>query len=241
MRKSKVSTLTDAAGQYETEVFGCEQPKSLVICAHGNGVRRWDGEDFFYNVAGHYPDHAFYLVDQTQVIEDGCELIDLKLMVERLQSLIRQAVSDYPGVPITILAHSMGCGVASLLDVTNVTRMILVTPASGDVIELMISRYGRDILSGGLVRTSDGLNKLLSKQYVDSVSGVVWEEKYLQLLKHFKEIYAFESSDDEILTEDRKALTRGLPFKKHTVINGGTHNLHGAALKKLFAEIDDLI
>ncbi len=241
MRKSTVTKHTDAAGEFEAEVFDCENPKSVVICSHGNGVRRWDGENFFYNVANHYGDRAFYLVDQTQVIEEGCELIDLQLMVQRVQSLVIRATEDHPGVPITVLAHSMGCGVASLLDTKNVSRMILAAPASGNVVDLMVSRYGENILEGGLIRTSDGLNKLLSKEYVQSVDGVAWEEKYQKLLQNFKDVYVFESADDEILTEERKALVRPLPFKSLVVIEGATHNLHGEALEKLYQEIDDLI
>ena len=236
-----MSIKQDAAGMYETEVFDCDNPKSVVICAHGNGVRRWDGESFFYNVAKRYTNHAFYLVDQTQPFDGGCELIDLRLMVHRVQDMLNQACSDYPGVPITILAHSMGCGVASLLDVRNVTRMIFITPASGDVVQINVARYGKHILDGSMVKTSDGLNKLFSKEYMDSVSGVKWEEKYTALLKHFGEIYVFEAGSDEILTEERRAANRTLPFKGYKVIDGATHNFHDEALEKLYSEIDDLL
>lgn len=241
MRKSVVTKQRDTAGEYETEVFGCDEPKSVVICVHGNGVRRWDGENFFYNVAEHYPEHAFYLVDQTQTIEDGCALIDLKLMVARVQVIVNQAQADHPDVPITVLAHSMGCGVASLIDASDVTRMIFVAPASGDVVKINIDRYGKDILNGSMVKTSDGLNKFFSKEYVDSVSGVVWEEKYIELMKNLSEVYVFEAGSDEILTEERRAANRNLPFKKYKTIDGATHNFHSKALDKLYEEINDLI
>lgn len=241
MRKSSVTTNRDAAGEYESEVFDCENPKSLVICVHGNGVRRWDGEEFFSNVANNYPNHAFYLVDLTQPFDGGCELIDLKLMVARVEKLIAQAKSNYPDVEINILAHSMGCGVSSLVDTEGIARMILVAPAGGDVVKLMVSRYGEGVLNGGMVKTSDGLNKLLSKAYVDSVGGIVWEEKYENLLKRFKEVYAYESGEDEIVTEERRAPLRTMPFATYKVIEGATHNLHGDALKKLYSEIDNLI
>jgi pimeloyl-ACP methyl ester carboxylesterase len=241
MRNSTVFIEVDDAGQYESEVFDCKDPKSVVICAHGNGVRRWDGENFFYNVADRFASHAFYLVDQTQPFEDGCELISLELMVARLQNLIEQAMKDHPDTQVVILAHSMGCGVASLLDISKVSRMIFVTPASGDVVDLMISRYGKNILNGGMVRTSDGLNKLLSKGYIDSVTDVVWEEKYKRLLSNFKEVYAYEAANDEILSLERREATRSLPFKVHKIIDGATHNFHGQALELLFKEIEDLI
>jgi hypothetical protein len=241
MRKSTITEQTDEAGKFETEQFDCESPKSIVICSHGNGVRRWDGEEFFYNVAERYKDRAFFLVDQTKVIEDGCELIDLRLMIARVQGLISEATEKYPGVPITVLGHSMGCGVASLLNIDDVSRMILIAPAGGDVLKLMVQRYGQSIVKGSLIKTSDGLNKLLSKEYVNSIGGVIWEQKYEKLLKNFSEVYAYEAGDDDIVTEERRAPLRPMPFASYKIINGATHNFHGEALEKLYKEIDELI
>ncbi len=85
MRQSSVTTNQDKAGDYEVEVFDCVKPKGVIVTAHGNGVRRWDGEEFFYAVAEQYPNYVVMLIDQNQLYEDGCKLNDLQIMVDRVQ------------------------------------------------------------------------------------------------------------------------------------------------------------
>lgn len=240
MRSSVVSAKTDSAGSYETELFETPNPKSVVICSHGNGVRRWDGEHFFHQVAEHYPNHAFLLVDQNQVIDDGCKLNDLSIMTARVQGLIATAQQKYPAVSIMVLAHSMGCGVVTKLDLSAVEKVIFVAPAAGDAAKKLIERYGPEVANGMLTKTSDGLTKLVSKEYFDSIKDIVWEEEYKKLLKTYLKIYAFESGDEEIVGDERLA-HRDMPFASYKIIPGAKHNYAGAALEKLFAELDRLL
>ncbi len=61
-RDSMIMTNQDIAGTYETEIFECEtKPRGVIVCAHGKGVRRWDGEEFFYQVADHYAEYVVIL------------------------------------------------------------------------------------------------------------------------------------------------------------------------------------
>lgn len=241
MRNSKVFIRSDDAGEFETELFEAENPSSVVICSHGNGVRRWDGEHFFHNVAEHYPDKSFYLVDQNQVIEGGCSLNELQIMISRVQELITLARQTHPRATITVLAHSMGCGIATKLDLREVKRVVFVAPAAGNVLEKLAQRYGKGIATnGGMTKTSDGLNKLITKEYVDSIRGIIWETEYEELLNRFPEVYVFESGEEEIVGEERLK-HKGMSFKDFKVISGATHNLKGKALEQLFQELDALI
>ncbi len=241
MRTNHVFTDSDKAGDYEVELIEVNDPKSIVICSHGNGVRRWDGERFFHNVAEHYPTHSFYLVDQNQVIDDGCSLNDLSVMAARVQELITLAKQNHPSTPIIVLAHSMGCGVATRLGLTDVERVIFVAPAAGDLIQKLAERYGKSIAEqGGMTHTSDGLNKLVTKEYIESVKGLVWEEEYEKLLKSYPEVYVFESGEEEIVADERFK-HRNLPFKNYKIIPGAKHNYAGEALKELFTELDTLL
>lgn len=240
-RVSRVLTETDAGGEYEIETFDCARPKSVVVCVHGNGVRRWDGERFFYEVAENYPKRAFLLVDQNQPYEDGCKLNDLKIMVARVQRLIEKAAEDYPGGPIIVMGHSMGCGIITQLDLNKVSEVIFVAPASGDQHASLTKRYGKDILKGKVVTTSDGLTKYITKEYVDSVRGIVWEKEYEKFLERYRQpVYVYESGDEEIVGKDRFK-HRDMPFTDYKIIPGATHNLHGEALRMLFGELDDLL
>ena len=241
MRNSTVRKLHDQAGEYESEYFECDNPKSVIICSHGNGVRRWDGEHFFLNIAKHYVDRAVYLVDQNQVIKDGCQLNDINIMSERVQKLIDVAMNNYPGVPIVVLAHSMGCGVSAQLELDDVEKVIFVTPGAGNEFMKLKKRYGEDIINGGgMVKTTDGLNKLISKDYLESVSKITWENEYSKLLKKFQNVYVFEAGDEEIVGDDRFK-HRDMPFKSYQIIPGATHNLHGKALKLFFVELEYLV
>jgi pimeloyl-ACP methyl ester carboxylesterase len=237
MRSSTIITKKDSAGPYEVEIFEAPSPKSIVVCSHGNGVRRWDGERFFYEVANHYPVQTFLLVDQNQPMNDGCKLNELAIMVSRVQGLIALAQQKYPGIPITILGHSMGCGIVTRLDLSGVAKIIFVAPAAGNATQKLIERYGPKVADGLLIKTSDGLTKLVSKEYFDSVQGIVWEEEYKKLLQNYKDVYVFESGDEEIVGDERLA-HRDLPFADYKIISGATHNYAGEALQKLYTELD---
>ncbi len=240
MRTSAVTVYTDAAGYYEVEVFDYAEPRSVVICSHGNGVRRWDGEHFFYAVAEHYPDRAFLLVDQNQPYQNGCKLNGLDVMVARVQSLIDIAQRDYPGNPIIVMGHSMGCGVAAELDLSAVEKVIFVAPSAGDQSAKLFKRYGEDIADGKVVTSSDGLTKYVTKKFYDSVQGIVWEDEYKKLLAHYSSVHAFESGDESIVGEER-LVHRTMPFAGYKIIPGAKHNYTGKPLQLLFAELDSLL
>ena len=165
---------------------------------------------------------------------------DLKIMVRRVQNLITKAKKDYPAVPIIVVGHSMGCGIVAELDLKDVAKVIFVAPTAGDERKKMVGRYGNDITEGMTVTSSDGLTKQISKEFFDSVGGIVWEDEYQKLLQRFDKVYVFESGDEEIVSYDRLK-HRDMPFASYKIIDGAKHNYAGEAFKKLCAELDKLI
>ncbi len=239
MRKSSVTTKHDAEGGFELEIFDHPSPKRVIVCSHGNGVRRWDGEKFFYAVAEHYTDSAVLLVDQNQPDGDGVRINPLPILKSRVHDLIIDAKSRYPGVPTVLMAHSMGCGVASLLDTDGIGAMVFVSPAVGKPQDSLIKRYGADIADGKTVTTSDGLKKVITAEYYKSVAGISWEDSYVSLVKKFQPVYVFESGADEIVGEGRFE-HRKIQFTSYTVIEGAKHNFSGEALATLFEKLDEI-
>lgn len=239
MRKSTITTRHDSAGNYEVEVFDAPSPKRVIVTAHGNGVRRWDGEKFFYAVAEHYADSTAILVDQNQPEGTGCRLNSLDIAVARVQGNIEDAKRLHPDVPIVVMGHSMGCAIASLLDLAGVSAVVFACPAAGAPGEWLVKRYGSDVLEGKAVTTSDGLLKVITKEYARSVQGKVWEDEYIKLLKNFHPVYAFEAGNEEIVGEGRLA-HRDLPFTDYQIIPQATHNLHGAPLADFFSRLDKI-
>src|ERR1022692_1151166 len=144
-RKSIVTTKRDSAGDYDVEIFDHPIPKRIIICSHGNGVRRWDGEKFYYAVAEHYADSAVLLVDQNQQDDDGVKINPLPVLVSRVNDLIKEAKHLHPGVPIVLVAHSMGCAVATFVDLSGIRSVVFVAPAAGNPGAALVESYGEDI------------------------------------------------------------------------------------------------
>jgi pimeloyl-ACP methyl ester carboxylesterase len=241
MRQSSIITQRDSAGEYQVEIFDNAAPKRVIICAHGNGVRRWDGEKFFYAVAEHYADSTVMLVDQNQPDGDGCRLNPLPILVSRVEGLLARAKNLHPDTPIVIMGHSMGCAVVSFIqDLAGVKSIVFVTPGAGNQEQALIERYGPDVVHGKAVTTSDNLRKVIPAEYVQSVKGKVWEDTYADLLSRFQPVYCFEAGNEEIVGDDRLA-HRTMPFAKYDIIPGAKHNLTGQPLQDFFGRLDLLI
>ncbi len=240
-RQSTVTTTRDSAGDYEVEVFECQNPKRVIVCSHGGGVRRWDGEEFFYSVAEHFADSAVLLVDQNQLEHGIVKLNPLPVMVARVSGLIDLAKQEYPGVPIIVIAHSFGCGVASQLDISALSAMVLVAPTVGAPERRLIDQYGEEIVNGMQVMTSDNLQKIYTAEHYASLEGITWKDEYTKLVRHYSPVYAFEAGADEIISEEERAPNRSVQFTKYLVLDGAPHNLAGKPLADFFAKLDPLL
>jgi hypothetical protein len=107
-RKSTIIVEHDAAGDYEIEIFDCLNPERVIVTSHGRGVRRWDGENFFYEVAEHYDNSTVLLADQFQHYDDIVQLNPLSILADRVNELISRAKNLHPNSKIILIAHSMG-------------------------------------------------------------------------------------------------------------------------------------
>ena len=240
MSNSIVKTFHDNAGDYEQELFAPESPKRVIVCSHGNGVRRWDGQRFFYAVAEHYSDVAVYTVDQNQAVDDGVALNSIHIMAVRIQKTIERAHIDYPDLEIVLIGHSMGCSVITYLDLKDVSKVVFISAAAGDPFAGIAERYGAGVKNGTDVKTSDGRPKIITKEYIDSIQNVNREDQYREMLQRFEEVYAFESGDEEIVGVDRFK-HREMPFKSYKIIPKALHNFVGPPLIDLLSKIDKII
>jgi len=134
----------------------------------------------------------------------------------------------------------MGCGIVTRLNLNAVGKVIFVAPTAGNESLRLYRRYGSNIVDGKLTVSTDGRKKYMSKEYVASMQGIVWEDEYRALLDRYHEVYVFEAENEEIVGEDRFAL-RKLPFAGYTIIPGATHNLHGEALERFIVQCSDLL
>ncbi len=239
-RISTIISQSDAAGAYEQEVFDAVQPSCVLVCAHGNGVRRWDGEKFFYQVADYFTNATVMLVDQNQTHGNGVYINTFPVLIARVQSLIDLANKQYPTIPVWVIAHSMGCAVTTGLDLSNVAGIIFIAPGAGAPQLSLIERYGADIVNGKTVLTTDGLTKIITKEYYMSVKGLVWEEEYAKLAGRFAPIYVYEAGEEKIVGDERLA-HRTIAFTNYEIIAGAKHNFSGVAATTLFEKISGIL
>jgi hypothetical protein len=146
----------------------------------------------------------------------------------------------HPDTPIWFIAHSMGCGIASLMDTSDVSGIIFVAPGVGKQVENYIARYGKDIVNGKIVKTSDGLTKHISKEFMDSATDIYWQAEFLKLLKQLPAVHVFESGADEIVDEERFEL-RDMSFASYTIVEGAPHNFSGKYAEELFNKIELIV
>ncbi|HSW80021.1 MAG TPA: hypothetical protein VLG47_04565 [Candidatus Saccharimonadales bacterium] len=240
MRKSSIANRHDSAGDYEEEIFESDKPERVIIGVHGGGVRRWDGEKFFYAIAEHYTDSAIMLVDQNQQSGEFIKNNPLSIAIERINNLVTEAKKNHPGVPIIIIAHSFGCGVASMVNLNDIQSLVLVTPTAGSSYQSYIERHGKEAENGLQVTTSDGLKKEYTAAFMQSIKGITWEDTYTKLTKGSVPVYVFEAGSDEIIGPERYVL-RDIPFKEYLILDGAPHNLSGKYLDDFFAKLDPLL
>jgi hypothetical protein len=121
----------------------------------------------------------------------------------------------------------------------DVAGMIFITPGVGDVHKIYKQRYGDDVVNGKTIVSSDGITKIISKEFMDSSADLIREEKYAQLLDRYSPVHVYEAGDDEIVGDERYVL-RDMPFASYTIIKGAKHNLSGKYSEELFRKIDQL-
>lgn len=145
---------------------------STIVCSHGFGVRA-DARGMFTELAAAFPNHTFITFDYNQVT-DGGDLITAPLDV---QAKLLQSKLDGQD-DVILLAHSQGCIITGMVDLTHVRSVILLAPpvvmSMQHVIDKLSKRPGAEINPNGnskLPRT-DGTSTLISQDYLKSINDI---------------------------------------------------------------------
>ena len=145
---------------------------STVVCSHGFGVRA-DGRGMFTELQATFPEHDFVTFDYNEVLENGDLVVaPINQQVERLN----QVLSEYDGV--VLLAHSQGCIVAAMADITHVDRVILLAPPAEMSMRRVIDKLSRkpnaliDLNGVSKLPRSDGTTTHITREYIESVDNV---------------------------------------------------------------------
>lgn len=170
-----------------------------VICSHGFGVRA-DSRGMFPDIASSLPEYNFVMFDYNEVLPNGDVLVaSLDEQAKKLQVVI----NEQPGGS-TLLCHSQGCIIAGLVDLTRISKVILLAPPTTmsmqRVIDKLMNRPGSEINLNGISKLprSDGTTTLIPAAYVKSLEGRDPFEIYKDIAKT-KPTLIVRATEDEVI------------------------------------------
>ncbi|MEM6998031.1 MAG: alpha/beta fold hydrolase [Patescibacteria group bacterium] len=205
-------------------------PDRIVIYTHGYGVK-WHSKRLFSDIAGHLAKQniASALFNLSDYDDKGnATFLPLSDQQERLRSVLLRVKELYPIAEVTILGHSMGCGVImtayEMLD-QMVDRYILLAPAVGApgprIYEGMSVREGAEVHEDGSVSfpRKDGTTSTFSHRYVQEFSAD-FDEAYNQHLPQVKDLHIILAEADQRSEQQMKTfMDNGA-----VILEGSDHN-----------------
>lgn len=170
-----------------------------VICSHGFGVKA-DGRGMFPALAAVLSDCKFVMFDYNTIHENGDILLtSLDEQVAKLQN----EINNNPDESI-LLCHSQGCVVAGLVDLSKVSKVILLAPPTKTSIQQfmssMMGRPGSDIRMDGISKLprSDGTMTLVPPMYAQKLMGIDPFSLYEHVAKT-KPTLIVRATEDEVV------------------------------------------
>lgn len=208
-----------------------------LICSHGFGVRA-DSRGMFPEIAAAIPSCKTIMFDYNTVLPNGDTIVpSLAAQAELLQQQI-----DSAEAPVVLLCHSQGCLIAGLVDLANVSKVILLAPpvsmSMRGAIERLQKRTGSAMEANGDFRLarSDGTLTFLSSEYLDSIDAVVPMSLY-QNIANTTSTTIVRATEDEII-----GLTNVTDISNSTHIDiSAHHNFTGEARLQLITSLQQII
>ncbi|MBP9738805.1 alpha/beta fold hydrolase [Candidatus Saccharibacteria bacterium] len=130
--------------QQITQINVTADTTNIVVFIHGFGVR-YDSRGMFTDIKESLPEGwGSALFDLYTVSEDDITITTVTEQVKRVASVVAAIQSEYPNTIIHIVAHSMGCIVASLANLKIEGHVVLLAPPDtfgGRALEMYFTHY----------------------------------------------------------------------------------------------------
>ncbi len=144
-----------------------------VICSHGFAMRS-DSAGMFTDIAAALPDYEFRMFDYYDIAPNGDQTIR---SLDEQATLLQQQIDEAPEGKIILLCHSQGSTVAGLVDLSRVSRVILLAPpveiSRASLINRLRHRKGAKLNPYGMsmIPRSDGTTMYIPESYMDSIEA----------------------------------------------------------------------
>jgi len=208
-----------------------------VICSHGFGVKA-DARGMFTEIEQSFPKVRFVMFDYNNFDNEGNTTVPaLSNQAETLQ----QVIDDNPKGSI-LLCHSQGSLVAGMVDLSSISKVMLLAPPVNMSMERIIHKMARkpggviDLQGISKLPRSDGTVTHLPKDYLESLKNINPISMYAKIAAT-KPTIVVRSLNDEVL-----GLTNVNEIAYATVIDiEADHNFTGSSRKKLVGLLSSII
>jgi len=144
-----------------------------IICSHGFAVRA-DSMGMFTDIKAALPEYEFRMFDYYAITPNGDQTVR---SLDDQAAILQQQIDDTAEGDITLLCHSQGSTVAGLIDLSRVSRVILLAPpvaiSRASLINRMRHRKGAKLNPHGMsiVPRTDGTTMYIPVEYMDSIEA----------------------------------------------------------------------
>lgn len=122
--QTEQSKMADRITQIDVPVGATD----IIIFVHGFGVR-YDSRGMFTDIKQTLPKNfGSIMFDFNKVSDKDVYLSSIKEQVEILRGIIENAKTDFPGIKLSVVAHSMGCIITSLAGLNIDGKVIFLAP-----------------------------------------------------------------------------------------------------------------
>lgn len=214
------------------------RPVKTIIFSHGFGVRA-DSRGMFPELAAALPGYHSIMFDYNELLPGGDTVVaPLTRQAQKLQ----QAIDSTPEGEIILIAHSQGAIVASMVDYSKVTKVILLAPpvaaSMQRVVKMIAQRPGSLLDLSGISKLprADGSTTYFPKEYLQSIDEVDPMQLY-QRLASILPVIIVKATNDEMLGDTTVDEIIGAEL----VPIAADHNFTGSARAKLVKALQNIL
>ena len=206
-----------------------------VICSHGFAMRA-DSAGMFTDIAAAFPDYDFRMFDYYDIKPNGDQLV--RSLDDQAKILQRQ-IDAAPAGEIVLLCHSQGSTVAGLVNLTKVSKIILLAPpieiSRAGLVNRMRHRKGAKLNPYGtsVIPRSNGTTMTIPIEYMDSI------EAHDRLTLYRKMADTKPTIIVRALNDETLGLTDFSSLRTITLVDvQGNHNFTGEDRAKLIQALE---
>lgn len=171
-----------------------------IICSHGFAMRA-DSAGMFTDIAAASPEYTFDMFDYYDIAPNGDQTIR---SLDDQATILQRHIDAAPDGDIILLCHSQGSTVAGLVQLSRVSKVILLAPpiefSRAGLINRLRHRKGAKLNPYGTsyIPRSNGTMMTIPVEYMDSIEAYDREALY-QSIADSAQTTIMRALDDEML------------------------------------------